>query len=64
VEGLTLRQREVLRLLAQGCRQAEIAAALAISPVTVKAHIDSARERLGCDNNVQLVAKATRGGLL
>lgn len=45
--GLTERESEVLRLLAQGLSNAVIAARLGITPHTVKAHLRNAYERIG-----------------
>ncbi len=47
IEALTPRQREILRLIAQGHQAKEIARLLGISERTVKTHTDAARRRLG-----------------
>ena len=52
-DGLTRREREVLELLAQGHRDADIAATLHISVKTVGAHISSILTKLGVDNRTQ-----------
>lgn len=44
---LTVRQREVLRLVASGATAEEIAEELAISPRTVRAHTERLRVKLG-----------------
>ena len=57
-DGLTRREREVLELLAGGRSDAEIAAALYISPKTAYCHINSILDKLGVDNRIQAVAHA------
>jgi DNA-binding CsgD family transcriptional regulator len=61
---LTRREREVLRLLAQGKTTADIAAALLISPVTVRNHISAVLQRLNVHSKVAAVALAYRNHLL
>ena len=46
-EGLTPREVEVLRLLARGLTNAQIAEALVVSLLTVKAHLRSIYSKLG-----------------
>jgi predicted ATPase/class 3 adenylate cyclase/DNA-binding CsgD family transcriptional regulator len=48
--GLTAREVEVLRLVAQGLTDAQVAARLVISPRTVKTHLTSIYNRLGVDS--------------
>jgi DNA-binding CsgD family transcriptional regulator len=43
----TARQREVIRLLAEGCSNAEIAVRLGVTDRTAKAHCDALRSKLG-----------------
>jgi DNA-binding CsgD family transcriptional regulator len=43
----TERQREVVRLLAEGCSNAEIAVRLGVTDRTAKAHCDTLRTKLG-----------------
>ncbi len=52
IAGLSERQREVLELLAQGCRNEEIAERLFISPNTVKFHIRAIYARLDVHNRM------------
>lgn len=56
---LTPREREVLRLIAQGMSNGEIAAALFISEHTVKNHVSSIYRKLG-DNDRTRVALLAR----
>jgi len=51
--GLTPRQLEVLRLIAQGLRNAEIASELTISEQTVKTHVAHLLEKLGVTSRIQ-----------
>lgn len=55
---LTRRELEVLRLLAEGRNQREIAEALVISPKTVGTHIEHILEKLGVRSRAQAVAIA------
>ncbi|ESQ74255.1 response regulator transcription factor [Asticcacaulis sp. AC402] len=52
-DGLSARQKEILRMVAQHFERKEIANALKISPHTVKAHIDAARKRIGVSTDKQ-----------
>jgi DNA-binding NarL/FixJ family response regulator len=61
---LTAREREVLRLLAGGARNRDVAEALFISERTVKTHIASAVQKLGANTRAEAVAKAIQLGLL
>jgi len=45
-ERFTVRQRQVVHLIAQGCSNAEMADRLGISPRTAKAHSDTLRIKL------------------
>jgi len=57
-EVLTMREREVLKLLAEGKRTKEIAAALYISPHTVRRHRANIMEKLNIKNLADLVKYA------
>jgi DNA-binding NarL/FixJ family response regulator len=61
---LTKRELEVLRLLAEGLSQKEIARSLVISSKTVAAHIQHILGKLGVHSRAQAVAHAYRRGLL
>ncbi|TDB91983.1 LuxR family transcriptional regulator [Micromonospora fluostatini] len=60
VGALTSREREVLSLLAGGMTTAEAAAALRISPTTVKSHVSHALPKLGVRNRMEAVLLAQR----
>jgi DNA-binding NarL/FixJ family response regulator len=62
--SLTQREREVLRLLADGCTNEQIGAELSISPQTVRTHVQKAMDKLGASTRVQAVATALRESLI
>ncbi len=62
--GLTNRQLEVLALIADGLRNAEIAERLVVSEKTVDHHVSSILAKLGVRNRGQASAAAVRMGLL
>ncbi len=61
---LTLREEEVLRLMAEGLRNKEIAARLGISERTATFHVGNVLSKLGADGRVEAVHLARRRGLL
>jgi DNA-binding NarL/FixJ family response regulator len=61
--GLTMREREVLVLIASGATNAEIAARLFLSPHTVKEHTSALYRKLGVRNRAQAVQRGQRIGL-
>ena len=63
-DGLTEREREVLRLIAEGKTIPEIAATLSLSPYTVQAHRDHIMEKLDLHRKAELIKYAIRKGLL
>ena len=63
-EPLSLREREVLRLIALGRKNREIADELVVVIGTVKAHINMIYQKLGVTNRVQAVTRARSLGLL
>jgi LuxR family maltose regulon positive regulatory protein len=64
IEPLTAREVEVLRLVAAGMRNQEIAGQLVISLPTVKRHIANAYGKLGVGHRTEAVARAHELGLL
>lgn len=62
--GLTQRQLEVARLIAEGLTNKEIAEKLFLSPRTVEMHVAHLLNRLDCRNRSEAVHKAARLGLL
>ena len=62
--ALTGREREVLVLVAGGHSNDEIAEQLAVSPLTVKTHVNRAMAKLGARDRAQLVVIAYESGLV
>lgn len=61
---LSAREREVLRLVAEGCTDAEIAAQLVVSPHTVHRHVANIRTKLGVSSRAAAAAWAASRNLL
>ena len=64
VRGLSLRQREVLQLLAEGKSMKEAADILGVAPRTIAFHKYAMMEQLGFKNGAELVQHAVKLGLV
>jgi len=64
VEALTSREREVVRLVAQGLQNKAIAGELGISPRTVEGHLNHVFEKVGASSRSALVRLAMVNGLV
>ena len=62
--GLTRRERDVLRLLARGLSNRQIASELFISPATVGVHVSRVLGKLGASSRTAAAALARTAGLL
>jgi DNA-binding CsgD family transcriptional regulator len=60
--GLTPREREVLRLVAEGLTNAEIARKLWVAPSTVRKHLEQAYSKLGVHSRTAAVARLAKLG--
>jgi two-component system response regulator DevR len=63
-ESLTTREKEVLRLMAEGLPSREIASQLGISYATVRTHIRSLGAKLGVHSKLQAIVKARELALI
>jgi len=62
-DALTAREREVLKLMADGLTNADIAERLVIGVATVKTHVSSIISKLGVSTRTEATATAIRRGL-
>ena len=62
-DGLSARELEVLRQLAQGKTVREIAQAMGLNPKTISNHQSAIKQKLGADTAIQLFKKAAQMGL-
>lgn len=63
IASLTAREHEVLRLMADGRPNEDIAAALNVTLPTVKSHVGAVLQKLGVRDRTQATVVAFRGGL-
>jgi DNA-binding NarL/FixJ family response regulator len=63
-QKLTAREREIVRHVALGMRNAEVAKQLSISEMTVKTHLNNVFQKLGVRDRVELTLYAIRTGLI
>lgn len=61
---LSPRERDVVKAMADGCTNGEIAARLRIAPTTVKTHVAHLFDKLGVSDRAAAVAEAMRRALL
>ncbi|GAA1399993.1 response regulator transcription factor [Pseudonocardia kongjuensis] len=61
---VTAREYDVLRLVASGHTNAEIATELTLSPNTVKTYLQNVMQKLGARNRAQVITNARAHGLL
>jgi DNA-binding NarL/FixJ family response regulator len=61
---LTPRETEIVRLVAQGLRNKELAQRLSITEGTVKIHLHNIYDKLGVDGRLELVLSAQQKGLV
>lgn len=64
IDGLTNRESEILRAIAQGLSAKEVAKQLQIAPRTVERHIDHIRLKTRTRNRSHMVAFAIANGLV
>lgn len=62
--ALTPRESEIVRLVAQGLRNKELALRLSITEGTVKIHLHNIYDKLGVDGRLELVLAAQQKGLV
>jgi DNA-binding NarL/FixJ family response regulator len=62
--GLTAREGEVLDLVAEGATNAQIAAALCVSPATVRKHLEHAYSKLHVSTRTAAVARMNAGNTI
>lgn len=63
IENLTTREKEILKLVANGDSNAQIAKTLFIREITVKTHLNNIYRKIGAINRVQATILAINAGL-
>jgi len=63
-DRFTLREIEILRLIAEGLANREIAERICLSENTIKTYIQSLYQKLDAHNRIEAVMRATKWGLL
>jgi len=63
-ELLTSREREIMRLLAEGASNKDVATALNLSPYTVETHRRNLQEKLNLHSLAELILYAVRKGVI
>lgn len=61
---LTMRETEVVRLIASGASSKEAAILLSIAPGTIERHIENVRNKTGTRNRVHMIATILADGVL
>ncbi|MET8603289.1 response regulator transcription factor [Streptomyces rubiginosohelvolus] len=64
LDVLTDRERQVMRLVAAGCTNGEIATSLVLSPLTAKTHVSRIMTKIGARDRSQVVVMAYEYGLV
>jgi PAS domain S-box-containing protein len=64
VDGLTMREQQVLGLLAQGLGTGEMAHSMTVSPATVRNHVQNILGKLGVHSRLEAIAYAHQHGLI
>jgi DNA-binding NarL/FixJ family response regulator len=64
IAGLTERELEILRYVGEGQNNNDIAAALVVSPATVKTHVNRIMSKIDAHDRAQLVVAAYESGLV
>ena len=64
LESLTVREKEVLRLMAEGLSSRAVAAKLGISYTTIRTHVRSLGSKLGVHSKLEAIVKARELGLI
>ncbi len=63
INGLTSREKEILKMVSKGNSNAQIAEKLFIREITVKTHLNNIYRKIGVDNRVQATILAINAGV-